>query len=29
MPVLAFLIASTPIAQDAEVTPLMSKDLSA
>ena len=27
MPVLAFLIASTLIAQDAEVTPLMSKDL--
>ena len=27
MPVLAFLIASTLIAQDAKVTPLMSKDL--
>jgi quercetin dioxygenase-like cupin family protein len=27
MPVLAFLIASTLIAQDAQVTPLMSKDL--
>jgi hypothetical protein len=27
MPVLAFLIASTIIAQDAKVTPLMSKDL--
>src|SRR3981081_4854717 len=27
MPVLAFLIASTLMAQDAKVTPLMSKDL--
>ena len=27
MPVLTFLIASTLIAQDAKVTPLMSKDL--
>jgi len=27
MPVLAFLIAGTLIAQDAKVTPLMSKDL--